>query len=117
MKALVTGSAGFIGYHLSQRLVSDGFDVIGIDNLNNYYDVRLKYGRLESAGFEPDRIAYGLRVRSRNNDQSFVQLDITDGEGLHDLFRREGFDVVCNWPPRSACDTALIIRMRTRSVI
>ena len=50
MKILVTGSAGFIGYHLSKRLLEAGNQVVGIDSINDYYDVRLKYARLETAG-------------------------------------------------------------------
>ena len=51
-KILVTGSAGFIGFHVANRLLEEGFEVVGLDNLNNYYDVKLKLGRLETAGIE-----------------------------------------------------------------
>ena len=50
MKILVTGTAGFIGSHLAQKLIERGDEVIGLDNINNYYDIRVKYGRLERAG-------------------------------------------------------------------
>ena len=46
-KVLITGAAGFIGFHLTKSLLDDGFEVLGIDNLNNYYDPKLKYARLE----------------------------------------------------------------------
>ena len=56
MKALVTGSAGFIGYHLAKKLVIDGWDVVGLDSLNDYYQVSLKYDRLKAAGIDKDKI-------------------------------------------------------------
>ena len=52
MKVLVTGSAGFIGFHLCQKLISDGHEVFGIDNLNSYYDINFKNARLIEAGFD-----------------------------------------------------------------
>ena len=82
MKVLVTGAAGFIGFHLSQRLLARGDQVVGIDNLNDYYDVNLKKTRL-------------ARLQDHENF-SFVQLDIADREGVADLFRREGFQRVVN---------------------
>ena len=56
MKILVTGSVGFIGYHLSKSLLDDGYKVMGIDNINDYYDVSLKYGRLEELGINKSNI-------------------------------------------------------------
>lgn len=63
-KILLTGSAGFVGYHLFKRLQQAGFDVLGVDNLNNYYDVNLKLGRLKDCGFDLETIAYGRTVSS-----------------------------------------------------
>lgn len=82
MKVLVTGAAGFIGFHLSQRLLARGDQVVGIDSLNDYYDVNLKKTRL-------------ARLQDHENF-SFVQLDIADREGVAALFRREGFQRVVN---------------------
>jgi UDP-glucuronate 4-epimerase len=57
MKILVTGTAGFIGFHLAKRLLERGDTVIGIDNINDYYDVNLKYARLAETGIPRDDIA------------------------------------------------------------
>ncbi|WP_300362890.1 NAD-dependent epimerase/dehydratase family protein, partial [Hydrogenimonas sp.] len=52
MKILITGTAGFIGFHLAQRLLERGDEIVGLDNINDYYDQRVKYGRLEQTGIE-----------------------------------------------------------------
>ncbi|MBJ6725941.1 NAD-dependent epimerase [Geomesophilobacter sediminis] len=82
MKILVTGAAGFIGFHLAQRLLDDGHRVVGIDNLNEYYDVGLKNARLK-------------RLEGRDGF-SFVKLDLADRDGMAALFAREGVDAVVN---------------------
>ena len=64
MKLLITGTAGFIGYHLAKRLIADGYQVVGLDNINNYYDVGLKYARLQDAGIEQQHVEYGKIVQS-----------------------------------------------------
>lgn len=81
-RILVTGAAGFIGFHLCRRLVSVGAFVTGIDNLNDYYDVRLKTARLR-------RLAQNTRFR-------FLKMDIADRDGMATLFSREHFDCVVN---------------------
>lgn len=80
MKVLVTGAAGFIGYHVCKLLQARGDDLVGIDNLNDYYDPSLKLARLVSLG----------------EDFHFEKIDIADFSALSDLFRREGFDAVIN---------------------
>jgi UDP-glucuronate 4-epimerase len=82
MKILVTGAAGFIGFHTARRLLERGDEVVGLDNLNEYYDVRLKHGRLELLNGMP-----GFR---------FVKLDLADRPGMTELFAREKFDRVIN---------------------
>lgn len=77
---LVTGAAGFIGFHLSMRLLADGYMVVGLDNLNNYYEVRLKEARLE-------------RLKAFDNFR-FVRLDLADREGMERLFADYEFDRV-----------------------
>ena len=81
-KVLVTGAAGFIGFQLSRRLLNDGIRVTGVDNLNPYYDVRLKQDRLD-------------KISSADNF-AFVNYDLTDREALEDLFGSNDFDVVVN---------------------
>ena len=97
MKILVTGSAGFIGYHLVKELLKQDHEVVGIDNINDYYDVNLKLGRLNDAGIAVSEIGEGKEIRSRSHDSyKFIKLDLTDKSGLDDLFNREKFDAVCN---------------------
>ena len=80
MKYLVTGAAGFIGFHVVQRLCEQGHNVIGIDNLNDYYDVNLKLARLD-----------GLKKYA---SFTFIKLDLADREGIAQLFSQEKFDRV-----------------------
>lgn len=97
MKILVTGSAGFIGFHVANRLLEEGHEVIGLDNLNNYYDVKLKLGRLEAAGIEGQKVAYNEPVFSKKYPKyTFIQLGIEDAANLERLFVREKFDKVCH---------------------
>ncbi|HWA32805.1 MAG TPA: NAD-dependent epimerase [Cyclobacteriaceae bacterium] len=79
---LITGAAGFIGFHLCQRMLKEGYDVVGFDNLNNYYDVALKKSRIEI-----------LRKRARF---TFVKADLTDSKAVERIFRKYSFKVVIN---------------------
>ena len=97
MKILVTGAAGFIGFYLSEKMVSLGHTVVGIDNINDYYDVNLKYARLHHSGIQREAIQYGAKVTSASLPRyTFVKLDLTDTEKLPELFAEEQFDCVCN---------------------
>ncbi|MFC2090640.1 NAD-dependent epimerase [Bacteroidota bacterium] len=97
MKVLVTGTAGFIGYHLAELLLQGGHTIVGLDNINDYYDVNLKYSRLANSGIERGRIRYGSPVKSQlHKDYSFIQLNLEDKEKLIQLFETEQFDVVVN---------------------
>ena len=97
MKILITGTAGFIGYHLAKRLLAEGFETVGLDNINNYYDVRLKYARLYDCGIESNDITYGeMLYSSVNANYRFVKLNLEDRASIEALFKAEQFDLVCN---------------------
>ena len=97
MKILVTGTAGFIGFHVVNRLMEEGHEVVGLDSINNYYDVSLKIARLEEAGIPRGQIAYREIVRSEKHpDYRFVQLKLEDMANLEGLFREEEFTHVIN---------------------
>ncbi|THH39510.1 NAD-dependent epimerase [Neolewinella litorea] len=94
---LVTGSAGFIGFHLAERLVRDGEQVIGLDVINDYYDVGLKCGRLAESGVARKDITYGeLAQSTKHPNYRFIQLNLTDKDKLHALFAAEKFGTVVN---------------------
>ena len=96
-KVLITGSAGFIGFHLSKLLVSEGYNVVGLDNINDYYDVNLKYGRLQESGIKKEKIEYNNIVESELfPSYKFIKLNLEDQENLNQLFENEKFDLVVN---------------------
>ena len=97
MKILVTGAAGFIGFFTSRVLAEKGHDVIGLDNINDYYDINLKYSRLKELGIEREYAEEFNKLSSSDKlNFSFVRMNLEDREGLPKLFENEKFDVVCN---------------------
>lgn len=97
MKILITGTAGFIGYHLAEKLLKRGDEIIGLDNINDYYDVGLKYGRLAKTGIDRKHITYGAMVQSRiYPNYKFIQLNLEDREKILELFKEQKFNGVCN---------------------
>ncbi len=96
-KILITGTAGFIGFHLANKLLDEGHQVTGLDEVNNYYELSLKYSRLKHAGVAEEDVSYGKIVHSSTNDNyQFIQLKLEDKEGIDKLFSDEKFDVVIN---------------------
>lgn len=102
MKILVTGAAGFIGFHLVQRLtaVCDN-EVVGVDSINDYYDVGLKYARLTACGIDEEKIVRGCEVQSVLSpnyppNYRFRRLALEETDRLSSLFDEEGFDIVVN---------------------
>ena len=102
MKILITGTAGFIGFHLANRLLTRGDEVVGLDNINDYYDIRVKYGRLVNSGIletleEGENLEYNKLIQSKKYDNyRFIKLNLEDKENLDKLFKEEKFDAVCN---------------------
>ena len=97
MKILVTGVAGFIGFHVARRLLERGDEVVGVDNINDYYDVNLKYARLAETGIDRVCVEYGKPVRSTKYPlYQFIKLNLEDREELPRLFEREKFEQVIN---------------------
>ncbi len=95
MKVLVTGSAGFIGFHLVSDLTEQGIEVVGLDNINDYYDTGLKYARLDKSGISHGMIDSSRPVRSSTNRlYSFIKLDLEDRNGMMKLFKEQRFDRV-----------------------
>ena len=95
MKVLITGTAGFIGFNLAKKLLEQGYTVIGLDSINDYYDVNLKYGRLRETGIEKELIKYNSRVQSTNfRNYSFYQLNLEDNTNVQNLFQKENIEHV-----------------------
>jgi UDP-glucuronate 4-epimerase len=98
MKILVTGAAGFIGFHTCLKLIDQGHEIYGIDNINDYYDPKLKFDRLNELGFdEAETKLFENEVQSTKfNSLRFSRIDLVDYESIDVLFRKEQFEVVCN---------------------
>ena len=97
-KVLVTGAAGFIGFYTAKKLIDLGYEVVGLDNINDYYDVNLKYARLNELGI--DRVEAeqenNLVQSSLYPSLKFIRLNLEDRENLPVLFEQQKFDSVIN---------------------
>jgi len=94
-KYLITGTAGFIGFHLANRILEEGNEVVGLDNINDYYDVNLKFARLAVAGIKRDDVSWSRFAQSSKYEgYRFLRKDLEDKDQINRLFREEMFDFV-----------------------
>lgn len=97
MKILLTGVAGFIGFSLAHELIKGGDEIIGLDNINEYYDVRLKYARLAQLGIDDiNANSSNLVSSAKYQNLSFIKLDLSDTEAILKFFKEQNFDCVVN---------------------
>ena len=106
MKILVTGTAGFIGYHLAKKLFERGDEVVGLDNINDYYDVNLKYARLNELGINKDDLKDNVILSSKTYPKhKFIKANLEDSQTINQLFETEKFDAVCNLAAQAGVST------------
>ncbi|TLP77555.1 NAD-dependent epimerase [Maribacter sp. ACAM166] len=98
MKILVTGAAGFIGFFVAKSLLEKGHTVVGLDNINDYYDINLKYARLKKLGIaKTDAEQFNSLASSENHAHfSFIRLALEDRKNIPLVFEAQAFDKVCN---------------------
>ena len=97
-KILITGTAGFIGFHLVNRLLKEGnFSIVGLDVINDYYDINLKYARLEKQGIDACEMnVRDIKTSSKYANYRFLKADLADYDFIVDFMVREKFDYVVN---------------------
>ena len=111
MKILITGAAGFIGFHTVARLSGEGHDIVGLDNINDYYDVRLKIARLRESGVslpETGPVTGDVYGSTAYSSYRFIYGDISDKSFMMNLFEREKFDAVINLAAQAGVRYSLI---------
>ncbi len=109
MKILITGTAGFIGFHLAKKLLDRGDTVVGIDNINDYYDFNLKYARLAETGITREAENWHKKIQSDTYPgYSFIRMNLEDREEMNRLFEQEKFDKVCNLAAQAGVRYSLV---------
>ena len=93
---LITGCAGFIGFHLAKRLIKDGYHIIGVDNINSYYDVKLKLSRLNELGLNQSTYSFGKRYTSSHKNFIFFRSDLEDKSFISKIFNTNKIEYVVN---------------------
>lgn len=94
---LITGTAGFIGFHLAERMIKEGFEVVGLDVVNDYYDINLKYARLKEHGIDIDKINQASPVQSNKfENYRFFRCDLAEHDQIVSFMEAEKFDYVVN---------------------
>jgi UDP-glucuronate 4-epimerase len=94
MKILVTGCAGFIGNALVNNLHNKGNEIVGIDSINNYYDINLKFERLKKLGIDAEMMKQSMSQEVNHSNFRFIRMELEDKVGLISLFKKEKFDIV-----------------------
>jgi UDP-glucuronate 4-epimerase len=96
-RILVTGAAGFIGFHTCKKMIDLGYEVVGLDNINDYYDVNLKYARLAELGIsKADAEIWGALGKSTKSTFEFIRVNLENKTSLPKLFKEKNFDFVVN---------------------
>lgn len=105
----MTGAAGFIGYHLISQLLKRGDHVVGLDCINDYYDINLKYSRLKNHGVSKEKIESNKPIQSETDaNYFFVKMSLEDKDAVLNLFEKEQFDYVCNLAAQAGVRYSLV---------
>jgi len=111
MKLLITGIAGFIGFHLANQLIEKSLctEIIGVDNINDYYDISIKYGRLNELGINPENITENSQIISQKySNLSFYKTNLEDFVYLDSIFEKHNITHVCNLAAQAGVRYSLI---------
>ncbi len=108
-KVLITGNAGFIGFALTQKLKNRNIEIVGLDNINDYYDINLKYGRLKEMGFDINQLENRKTIKSKTQENLlFAKGDLADKEFVEQLFKIHKFDTVINLAAQAGVRYSLV---------